>query len=120
MSSTIAGAADLLFETGQVSGSTGCNRLMGSYTVEGSGPVGSISFADIATTMKLCEPDVAEQERVILMALDTAAGYSIEGSTMSLADARRCVPHVARRSLRQSAIELGPPKAAGPRRRCAV
>ena len=88
VSSTIAGAAaDLLFEAGQVSGSTGCNRLMGSYTVEGSGPVGSISFADIATTMKLCEPDVAEQERVILMALDTAAGYSIEGSTMSLADA---------------------------------
>ena len=62
VSSTIAGAAaDLLFEAGQVSGSTGCNRLMGSYTVEGSGPVGSISFADIATTMKLCEPDVAEQ-----------------------------------------------------------
>ena len=38
---------------------------MGSYTGRGQGPGGSISYADVATTMELCEPDVAEQERPI-------------------------------------------------------
>ena len=48
---------------------------------------GSISFAPIATTKRLCEPDVAAQEQAILAALDAAASYSIEGSTMTLSDA---------------------------------
>jgi heat shock protein HslJ len=88
VSSTIAGAdADLVLDAGRVSGSTGCNRIMGSYTVDGTASSGTISFSEIAQTKKLCEPDVAEQERSILGALEASASYSIEGSTMSLADA---------------------------------
>jgi heat shock protein HslJ len=84
VSSTIAGSeADLTFDAGSVSGSTGCNRLTGSYTVDAA--AGSISFSEIATTMKLCEPDVATQEQAIVAALDQATSYSIEGSTMTLA-----------------------------------
>ncbi len=85
VSSTIAGAeADLLFDAGNVSGSTGCNRVMGSYAVGGGEGGGSISFSDVATTKKLCEPDVVEQQTVILSALGAAASYAIDGSTLAV------------------------------------
>jgi heat shock protein HslJ len=84
VSSAIAGSeADLRFDAGSVSGSTGCNRLTGSYALDAA--EGSISFSEIATTMKLCEPEVATQEQAILASLDEATSYSIEGSTMTLA-----------------------------------
>jgi heat shock protein HslJ len=86
VSSTVGGSeAELTFDSGRVSGSTGCNRLTGSYTVDVT--EGPISFAQIATTKQLCEPDVAAQEQAILAAIDAAASYSIEGSTMTLSDA---------------------------------
>ncbi len=85
VSSTIAGShADLAFDAGAVSGSTGCNRLTGSYSVDAA--AGSISFSSIATTKQGCEPGVAAQEQAILAALDEAASYTIDGSTMTLAD----------------------------------
>jgi heat shock protein HslJ len=87
VSSTIAGTeADITLDAGALTGTAGCNRLTGSYSVDGGASEGSISFSDIATTRKLCEPDVMEQERQILAALEAAASYSIEGSTMSLSD----------------------------------
>jgi len=85
VSSTIAGA-DLAFDAGAVSGSTGCNTLNGSYSTDGDSSAGAISFSEIATTMMACEPDVAEQEQAILAALDAAESYEIAGSTMSLSD----------------------------------
>jgi len=88
VSSTIAGAdADLAFDAGSVSGTTVCNRLVGAYTIDGGSSEGSISFSDVGTTKKLCEPDVMDQEQQILTALEAAATYSIAGSTMSLLDA---------------------------------
>ena len=45
-----------------------------------------ISFWAIATTKQLCEPEVAAQEQAVLAALDQAASFSIEGSTMTLTD----------------------------------
>jgi heat shock protein HslJ len=58
--------------------------MTGSYTADGEG---SVSFSDIATTKIACEPDVMDQERQILAALEATTTYSIEGSTMSLSDA---------------------------------
>ncbi|MGZ8597957.1 MAG: META domain-containing protein [Actinomycetota bacterium] len=88
VSSTIAGAdADLVFDAGVVSGSTGCNTLNGSYSTDGDPSAGAIAFSGIATTKMACEPDVAEQEQAILTALDTAASYTIAGSTMTLSGA---------------------------------
>ncbi|MGH2539066.1 MAG: META domain-containing protein [Actinomycetota bacterium] len=88
VSSTIAGAeAELTFDAAGVTGTTGCNRLTGSSVIDGGAREGSISFSDIGTTTKLCEPDVMEQEAQILAALEAAERYSIEGSTMSLTDA---------------------------------
>ena len=87
VSSTIAGTeADLVFDAGDVSGSAGCNTLKGSYTIEATLWADAISFSEVATTKKLCEPDVAEQEQAILAALDAAASYAIDGSTMTLSD----------------------------------
>ncbi len=87
VSSTIAGTeANLVFDAGVVSGSAGCNTLKGSYSIDGDTLGGAISFSEVATTKKLCEPDVMEQEQVILAALDAAASYTIAGSTMTLSD----------------------------------
>lgn len=85
VTSTIAGSqADLTFDAGAVSGSTGCNRLTGAYSVDAA--AGSISFSSIATTRQGCEPEVAAQEQAILAALDEGASYTIDGSTMTLVD----------------------------------
>ena len=61
--------------------------VTGAYATEGDASEGSISFSDVATTKKLCDPDAMEQEQQILAALDDAASYSIQGSAMSLLDA---------------------------------
>ena len=46
-------------EEGRISGSTGCNRMMGGYSVDG----GKISFTPIATTLMACTSEaMAEQE----------------------------------------------------------
>jgi heat shock protein HslJ len=88
VSSTIAGAeAEIRLDAGDLSGTAGCNRMTGSYSAESPASEGSVSFSDIGTTKMLCEPDVMEQERRIVAALEAAASYSIEGSTMSLTDA---------------------------------
>jgi heat shock protein HslJ len=88
VSSTIAGAeAELTLDVGSLSGTTGCNRMTGSYSIESAASERSVSFSDIGTTKMLCEPDVSEQERQIIASLEGATSYSIEGSTMSLSDA---------------------------------
>ncbi|HET6715104.1 MAG TPA: META domain-containing protein [Actinomycetota bacterium] len=84
VSSTIAGAdADLIFKDARVSGTGGCNRLTGGYTTDGD----ALSFAEIAPTMKLCDPAVMDQEAAIIAALEATASSTIEGSTLSLSDA---------------------------------
>jgi len=88
VSSTIAGAeAELTLDAGSLTGTTGCNRMTGSYSVESAASEGSVSFSDIGTTEMLCEPDVMEQEGQIVAAIEAATTYSIEGSTMSLTGA---------------------------------
>lgn len=84
VSSTIADAdAEMVFEDGRVSGTGGCNRLTGGYTTDGD----ALSFSEIASPKKLCEPAVMDQEAAIIAALGSAASSSIEGSTLSLFDA---------------------------------
>jgi heat shock protein HslJ len=88
ISSTIAGAdADLTLEGGNLSGTTGCNRMTGGYETSGEAAEGSLSFGAIATTKMACEPDVGEQEQTILSGLEAVAAYRIEGEAMSLSDA---------------------------------
>ena len=69
----------LHFAEGHVSGSTGCNRLMGSYTVEGN----KLKFKPLATSMMMCEA-TAKLEAAYLKMLETVTSYAIQGETLTL------------------------------------
>lgn len=66
----------------RVVGFAGCNRLLGSYTLEGT----SLSFARLAGTMMACVQG-GEGERAFLDALSAVAGWRIDGERLELLDA---------------------------------
>lgn len=64
---------------GRVQGSTGCNRLMGSYEQSGA----KLRFGAVATTRMAC-PDDAEQEQDLVQALEATRGFTVVGSHLEL------------------------------------
>lgn len=64
----------------RLTGSTGCNNFVGSYIAS----QGALQFMPSATTMKMCEPQVAAQEQAFLGALKATTNYKIDGSTLQL------------------------------------
>ncbi len=84
VSSVIAGTeASLVFgDDGSLSGGAGCNRIMGSYALEG----GSLTFSPLATTKIACPGPVGDQEAAVLAGLEATASHSIEGGSLSLLD----------------------------------
>jgi heat shock protein HslJ len=68
---TLVFAAD-----GSFAGSTGCNRIMGTYTQDGS----SLTFASGPMTLKACQGPVAAQEAAIVAALPLVASFTQESS----------------------------------------
>jgi heat shock protein HslJ len=68
---TLVFAAD-----GSFAGSTGCNRIMGTYTQDGS----SLTFASGPMTLKACEGPVAAQEAAVVAALPLVASFTQDGS----------------------------------------
>jgi len=69
---------------GKVSGSAGCNRYSGTYTVSGN----SISISSpMATTMMMCDEAVMEQESAYLKALGEAKTYAVRGDQLTLTGA---------------------------------
>jgi heat shock protein HslJ len=68
--------------TKRLSGSGGCNRLLGTY--EQSGP--SLRFRQVASTMMACPGDAMKHEQAFIKALDTVTSYRIRGSTLTLRD----------------------------------
>jgi heat shock protein HslJ len=64
-----------------VSGFSGCNRLVGGYTVDGR----SIGFSNIASTMMACA-DGADTERKFLAALGGARSWRVIGEHLDLFD----------------------------------
>jgi putative lipoprotein len=65
---------------GKLSGSGGCNRLMGSAKVEGD----TVVFSPPATTRMMCPPAIMDQERKFLDALVKTKRFEIEGSFLRL------------------------------------
>jgi len=65
---------------GHFTGSTGCNRFNGTYTLENS----RIKFGSIAATKKMCsgQPGMLEQEQTILKAVESAERYQIENGKL--------------------------------------
>ena len=70
----------------QVTGYSGCNQFMGSFTETRGG----LSFGPIAGTRRMCE-SVMDQEIAFLQALENASGYEISGEDMAVRDAQGAV-----------------------------
>lgn len=58
---------------GRVAGGTGCNRLVGSYTLTGEG----LRFSAMGSTMMACPEPLMEQERRILDALEQVTRFDL-------------------------------------------
>lgn len=66
----------------RVSGSSGCNRIVGSYRLNG----GELTFAPLAGSMKACA-DGMDAEREFLETLPRVTGWRIAGVHLELMDA---------------------------------
>ena len=65
----------------QVNGSGGCNRMFGSYELNGD----ALTFGDIGSTKMAC-PDIMDIESSFLPALQRAAKWRITGQRLDLLD----------------------------------
>lgn len=66
---------------GKVSGSAGCNRYSGTYTVSGN----NITFSSpMATTMMMCEQPAMDQESAYLKALGEVKTFAVNGDQLTL------------------------------------
>lgn len=68
----------LLADGRKVQGSAGCNRMMGTYELSGSG----LRFGPLASTKMACP--AMETEQAFLAALDSTTRYEIAGSSLTL------------------------------------
>ncbi|MGL6133513.1 MAG: META domain-containing protein [Prochlorococcaceae cyanobacterium] len=73
---------ELLFDpdSERVSGSGGCNRLMGGFEREGD----SLRFSPLASTKMACTPAVMDFETDVFRALEQVRGWRIEGTGLTL------------------------------------
>jgi uncharacterized lipoprotein YbaY/heat shock protein HslJ len=72
----------LILKTDRMEGSGGCNRMTGSYTLDGE----KVAFGPIATTLMACLTG-AETEKAFHEALGRAGTWKIEGQHLELLDA---------------------------------
>lgn len=73
-------ALSATFDAGKVSGSGGCNRYTGAYTVNGD----KLDITGVASTQIACQPPLDTVERSYLAALDAATGWAIDGNQLVL------------------------------------
>jgi len=69
-------------DNARVSGSGGCNRLLGGYTLDGD----RLSFGNLGSTMMACV-DGMEQEQRFLATLKLVARWQVSGQQLTLLDA---------------------------------
>ena len=67
---------------GNLSGSSGCNQYVTSYTVTGL----SISVSPVSTTKIVCAPDVMAQETAYLALLQKSGKFNLYGDSMTISD----------------------------------
>jgi heat shock protein HslJ len=94
----------LFSQDGHVSGTAGCNNYNAAYEVEGN----RITIGPAASTMMMCPgPEgLMEQEQTYLEALESVAGYQIEGDNLQLMDSSGQV--MLSYTVRESAPLVGP------------
>ncbi len=69
-----------LYKNSQLSGSTGCNSIAGSYIAADGG----LQFTPGATTMMACPPPQTQQEQAFFTALKATTAYRIDGDRLEL------------------------------------
>jgi heat shock protein HslJ len=82
-SNELIGALTARFdEDGAFSGSGGCNRLTGSWEVDGD----ELRISDVASTKMSCDQDVMDLEAQYVAALEAARTYEWSGDTLTVRD----------------------------------
>ena len=69
----------------RMSGSSGCNRLVGSYELSGD----SLHFKPMAMTRMACQEALMKQEQALEKAFAATTSYKLVGATLELRDAER-------------------------------
>ncbi|MEF2280273.1 META domain-containing protein [Deinococcus sp. YIM 134068] len=73
----------LTLANGRVSGTGGCNRLTGTLRAEGE----TLTFGPLATTRRLCTPELNAQESAFLTFLGTPLTTRVAGDSLTLTNA---------------------------------
>ncbi|MEM7032587.1 MAG: META domain-containing protein [Chloroflexota bacterium] len=68
------------FADGRISGSAGCNRFFGAYTLTDD----EFSVGDLGSTRRACAEDIMQQERTFFGLLRDAQRVSLEGKTLMI------------------------------------
>lgn len=89
--------AYMLLLDGRVSASSGCNKLMGSYTHPAPS---ELHIGPLASTRMACLPGVMEQEAALLAVYARATRYRVTGETLDLMDADKVLARFAARQLK--------------------
>ena len=71
----------------RVSGSTGCNRVSGTFAQQGTG----LRFGMLAMTRVACVPDRSATENAFVAAMEATASQAIENDILELRDANGTV-----------------------------
>jgi heat shock protein HslJ/chitodextrinase len=74
----------VLFQDGQVSGSSGCNNYSGIYQSDGN----AISITINMLTQQACEDGVMAQETQYLQTLESSNSYQVQGNQLMLSGAQ--------------------------------
>ena len=67
-------------EGARLSGFSGCNAVTGGYALDGA----ALRFSQMASTMRMCEPEASALERQVLDALIATTGQRVDGQRLSL------------------------------------
>ncbi len=80
----VAGVTSTLsFESTGVSGTSGCNSFIGSFSVNGN----VITFGDLIATLAACEEAVMAQETALLELLHGDVSFTVENGALTLTNA---------------------------------
>lgn len=79
-----AAELQLAADSERVSGSSGCNRLMGSFQLNGE----QVRFSRLASTKMACPPEVMAYERRLVEALEQVRRWSIDKRNLLLQNER--------------------------------
>ncbi|MBR1368938.1 hypothetical protein RJ53_05220 [Methanocalculus chunghsingensis] len=104
VSSVISGSEiTLIFDEESISGSAGCNRYMGSYSVDGAG----ISIGAIGATKMFCgEAGIMAQETRYLSLLGEAEAIAVDGERLVLSAADGSPLLTFKRAIESPALSL--------------